>query len=235
MLPEVLLFDVFGTVVDWRGSVAREVKQAAETRGAALDPFAFADAWRSLYQPSMEEVRSGRRGWTILDDLHRESLDKLLAQFGVAELFDEPARRDLNKAWRRLDPWPEVGPALSRLKQRYFIAPCSNGNIALIARMARRAALPWDAILGAEPARAYKPQPEAYLRSATMADAPPEACMMVAAHNEDLEAAAAAGLQTAFVLRATEHGPGQSKDLAPTGAWTINARDFDDLADQLNA
>ncbi len=235
MRPKALLFDVFGTVVDWRGSVIREVAAAASRAGARLDAAAFADAWRALYQPSMEEVRRGRRGWTILDDLHRESLDRLLAEFGVAEAFDEPARADLNKAWRRLDPWPDAVGGLARLKAEFVIAPCSNGNIALIAQMAKRAGLPWDAILGAEPARAYKPLPEAYLRSAAMADAAPEETMMVAAHNDDLAAAQAVGLMTAFVPRPTEHGPGQTKALAPTGHWTVVATDFKDLAAKLGA
>ena len=235
MRPEALLFDVFGTVVDWRSSIIREVSAAAEAQGATLDATAFADAWRALYQPSMEEVRSGQRQWVSLDALHRESLDKLLAEFGVSGAFDETARAELNSAWRRLDPWPDAVPGLTRLKQSFFIAPCSNGNIALIAQMAKRAGIPWDAVLGAEPARTYKPRPEAYLRSAAMADAAPERTMMVAAHNDDLAAAKALGLQTAFIPRLTEHGPNQSTDLGPTGEWTLVAQDLQDLAAQLGA
>lgn len=233
MRPKALLFDVFGTVVDWRGSMIREIATAAAAVNAKLDAAAFADAWRALYQPSMEAVRSGGRPWAILDQLHRESLDALLLEFGVAAAFDARARVDLNDAWRRLDPWPDVLSGLTRLKAAFFIAPCSNGNIALIAQMAKRAGLPWDAVLGAEPARAYKPLPEAYLRSAAMADAAPEETMMVAAHNDDLAAARAVGLQTAFIARPTEHGPGQTTDLAPTETWTHIASDFGALATQL--
>lgn len=233
--PQALLFDTFGTIVDWRSAIIREVADAARSASVAIDAAAFADAWRGLYQPAMEAVRSGRRAWTILDELHRESLDQLLTRFGVSDAFDAPAREHLNKAWRRLDPWPDARPALIRLKQQFFIAPCSNGNVALLAQMAKRADLPWDAILGAETARAYKPLPDAYLSACAMADAPPEACMMVAAHNDDLAAASTLGLQTAFLPRPTEYGPHQNTDLAPTGAWTIIARDLEDLADQLGA
>ena len=231
-----LLFDVFGTVVDWRSGVVREVRRAAERVGATLDPEAFADAWRAAYQPQMETVRSGARGWTILDALHRESLDRLLGEHGVDARFDEAARASLNRAaWRRLDPWPDALPGLLRLKARFFIAPCSNGNVSLLADMAKRAGLPWDAILGAEPSRAYKPQAEAYLRSAAMAGATPEATMMVAAHNDDLAAAQRFGLKTAFIPRPAEHGPGQTSDLAPSGDWDVVAADFEALADALGA
>lgn len=229
--PEALLFDVFGTVVDWRTSVARE---ASAIFGAGLDAPAFADAWRARYQPAMEAVRSGRREWTILDVLHRENLQQVLAQFGLAD--PGPARLDeLNRAWHRLDPWPDAVAGLARLKRRYIIAPHSNGNIALLVNMAKRAGLAWDLILGAEVVRAYKPLPESYTRAATALARAPGQCMMVAAHNGDLQAAQAQGMQTAFVPRPREHGPQQTGDLAPAGEWTVIAEDFEDLAAQLGA
>lgn len=232
--PKAILFDVFGTCVDWRSGVARDVALAAAAAGVAVDAFAFADAWRARYQPSMEEVRSGRRPWTILDVLHRESLDALLPKFGLGRL-DEAARADLTRAWHRLDPWPDVVPGLARLKRRFIISPLSNGNVALLTNMAKRAGIPWDLILGAETSRAYKPQPAAYLNAAAMLGLAPHEVMLGAAHNGDLAAARAAGLQTAFVPRPTEHGAGQREDLAPTQAWEVVAADFNDLAARLGA
>lgn len=228
--PQALLFDVFGTVVDWRSSVARE---AAAILPAGLDAGAFADAWRTRYQPAMEAVRSGRRAWTILDVLHYENLQAVLHDLGV----DLPAARlaDLNAAWHRLDPWPDSVAGLQRLKQRFIIAPHSNGNIALLVDMAKRAALPWDVILGAEVVRAYKPLPESYARAVAALGRKPEQCMMVAAHNSDLQAAQAQGMLTAFVPRPREHGDGQRTDLTATGEWNIVAEDLDDLAAQLGA
>ncbi|MFN3447651.1 MAG: haloacid dehalogenase type II [Roseococcus sp.] len=235
--PEALVFDVFGTVVDWRSGVARALAPFLAAHGRPdLDPFALADAWRRRYQPAMEEVRSGRRPFTRLDVLHRENLELVLRDHGL-----DPARMaeadldDLNRAWHRLDPWPDVLLGLHRLKRRFFIAPLSNGNILLLANMAKRAGLPWDAILGAEPVRAYKPQPEAYLRTADILALPPGRVCLVAAHNGDLAAARAAGLATAFIPRPTEHGPGQTIDLAPEQGWDWVAEDFLDLAAQLGA
>lgn len=232
---QALLFDVFGTCVDWRTGVIREVAAAAATAGVALDAAAFADAWRGLYQPGMEAVRQGRRPWTILDQLHRESLDLLLSEFGVDDAFDLDARAALTRAWWRLDPWPDVVPGLTRLKARRFVAPCSNGNVALIANMAKRAGLPWDLVLGAEVAGAYKPQKEAYQRSAMLLGLAPEQCLFVAAHNDDLFAARYVGMPCVFVARPTEHGPGQTTDLQPIAGWDLVASDFGDLADQLGA
>jgi 2-haloacid dehalogenase len=229
---KALLFDVFGTCVDWRSGVTREVAAAAKRAGATVDAAAFADAWRKLYQPSMEKVRSGARPWTILDVLHRESLDTLLPQFGLAGL-DEAARAELNRAWHRLDPWPDTVAGLTRLKSRFIIAPLSNGNIALLTNMAKRVGLPWDLILCAETSRAYKPLPASYLNAVTMLGLEPGQVMMVAAHNDDLAAARAQGLKTAFVARPTEYGPGQTKDIAPTSDWDIVASDFNDLAGRL--
>jgi 2-haloacid dehalogenase len=231
--PKALVFDVFGTCVDWRSSIAREGEALGRRLGATgVDWLAFADAWRARYQPQMETVRNGQRPWTTLDVLHREALDTVLPAFGLDEV-SEADRDDLTRAWHRLDPWPDVVEGLTRLKSRYIIAPNSNGNIALLVNMAKRAGLPWDAILWAEIARAYKPWPEVYLRCAAALALEPAAVMMVAAHNSDLLAAAQCGLQTAFVPRPTEYGPGQTSDLFPEGDFDLVARDFVDLANQL--
>jgi 2-haloacid dehalogenase len=229
------LFDVFGTVVDWRSSVSRDLAAFAASRGLPpLDWLEFAVEWRKLYQPSMEEVRSGRRPFTVLDELHRESLVVLLARYRLAGL-PEADIDHMNRAWHRLDPWPDVLEGLARLKRKRIIAPCSNGNIALMVNLARRAGLPWDCILGAETARAYKPMPEAYLASCRQLGLPPSQVMMVAAHNGDLRAAKAQGLATAFVPRPLEHGPGQTTDLAADPACVdVPARDFVDLAAKLD-
>src|SRR3954447_13646335 len=230
------LFDVFGTVVDWRTSVTREISIVFKEKNVSgVDPLEFAVEWRKLYQPSMDEVRSGRRPWTILDELHRESLLKLLERYGVRGL-SEPEIDDLNRAWHRLDPWPDVVEGLTRLKRKLIIAPCSNGNIALMVNLAKRAGLPWDCILGAEPARAYKPMPEAYLASCRQLGLAPKNVLMVAAHNNDLKAAKGQGLATAFVARPKEHGAGQATDLRPdTGCVDIAAKDFVELARELGA
>jgi 2-haloacid dehalogenase len=233
--PRALVFDVFGTCVDWRPSIAREGAAFGRKLGVTgVDWLAFADAWRGKYQPQMETVRSGQRPWTTLDVLHREALDRLLPAFGLSEL-SEADRDELTRAWHRLDPWPDVVEGLTRLKSHYIIAPNSNGHIALLVNMAKRASLPWDAILGAEIARAYKPDPQVYLRCAEALGLAPSAVMMVAAHNGDLVAAAGCGLQTAFVPRPTEYGPDQTSDLAPEHEFDLIATDFIDLADQLES
>lgn len=230
---KALVFDVFGTVVDWRTGVAREFATFLPAMGRAeLDPFALADSWRALYQPGMEECRSGRRPWTRLDVLHRESLEKVLATHGITGA-SEGDLDHLNRAWHRLDPWPDVILGLTRMKRKYFLAPLSNGNIALMANMAKRAMIPWDAILGAEPAQAYKPQPEAYLRTAEILALKPSEVCLVAAHNGDLRAARKAGLATAFVPRPSEHGEGQTKDLGAEDPWDWVGQDFVDLAAKL--
>ena len=229
---QALLFDVFGTVVDWRGSLIADLTAFGAGKGVTANWEAIVDEWRALYQPGMEAVRSGKRPWTILDVLHRESLDALLPKFGLGAL-DEPARQDLNRAWHRLDPWPDVVPGLTRLKRRFIISPLSNGNVALLANMAKRADIPWDLILGAETSGAYKPLPRAYLIAAAMLGLEPGEVMLAAAHNDDLRAARAVGLRTGFVPRVLEHGAGQKKDLAPSEAWDVVAQDFGDLASQL--
>ena len=228
------LFDVFGTVVDWRSSVSRDLAGFARQKGiSGIDWLEFAVEWRRLYQPSMEEVRSGRRAWTILDVLHRESLVKLTERYRIEGLSEADVDH-MSRAWHRLDPWPDVPEGLARLKRRRIIAPCSNGNIALMVNMAKRAGLPWDCILGAETARAYKPMPEAYLASCRHLGLAPAAVMMVAAHNGDLKAAKAQGLATAFVARPTEHGPGQTSNLAPDSSCVdVAAADFIELAEWL--
>ncbi len=232
---KALVFDVFGTVVDWRTSVARQAAVLAKAKGVDLDPVAFAEAWRGRYQPQLETVRSGKRAWTILDVLHRESLVALLPEFGLQGKLSEPEIDDFNRAWHRLDPWPDAVSGLTRLKRKFIIGPQSNGNIAIMVNMAKRAGLPWDVILGAEVVRNYKPVPQSYTDAARILDLPPAQVMMVAAHNNDLAAAQKQGLSTAFVPRPTEKGPGQTTDLTATGSWDIVARDFNDLADQLGA
>lgn len=229
---KALMFDVFGTVVDWRGSCIRELSAFGAARGIDLDWAQFADDWRGLYQPSMEEVRSGRRPWTILDVLHRESLMVLLQRHGIQNLAPHEIDH-LVTIWHRLDPWPDVIEGLLRLKRRYIIGTLSNGNIGLMARMAKRAGLPWDVILGAEVARAYKPMPECYARNASALNLAPHEVMLVAAHNNDLAAAAKVGLRTGFVLRRNEHGPDQSTDMAASDAWDVISDSFIGVADAM--
>jgi 2-haloacid dehalogenase len=239
MLNDVraLVFDVFGTVVDWRSGVAREAAAFLSRHGAAdADPGAFADAWRRRYYPSMLEVISGRRPFVRLDVLHRENLDEALREFGIdPESIDPAALDELNLAWHRLDPWPDAVPGLVRLKTQFIIAPLSNGNIALMIGIAKRAGIPWDAILGAEVAQAYKPSPQAYLRTAEVLALRPEQVCLVAAHNADLAAARDCGLRTVFVPRPLENGPAQASDPEPAQDWDIVAPDFGALADRLGA
>lgn len=225
MTVRALVFDVFGTVVDWRSGVARAFAAFPPTRH--LDAFALADQWRARYQPAMEEVRSGRRDFAKLDTLHRENLELVLRDCGAALAGVSDFDLDeLNRAWHRLDPWPDVVLGLHRMRRRFFLAPLSNGNIVLLANMAKRAGLPWDAVLGAEAARAYKPTPEAYLNTCAILGLRPEEVCLVAAHNGDLAAARRCGLKTAFVPRPAEHGPGQTTDLAPAETWDWVAQDF---------
>ena len=207
---KALVFDVFGTLVDWRGGIAREARQTFDALGLDVDAERFADAWRAEYQPAMEEVRSGRLPFCKLDVLHRRNLDAVLRGFGL-DRVDEPTRVRLNLAWHRLDAWPDAAPGLARLRRRFRIAPCSNGNISLMVDLARRNGFPWDAILGAELARDYKPQPVVYRSAADAFDCSPGEVAMVAAHSSDLAAAAAAGLRTAFIARPDEHGPGRGE------------------------
>jgi len=227
-----LTFDVFGTVVDWRGSLVREGEALGQRKGVSVDWGSFADAWRGQYQPALAEVREGRQPWTHLDDLHRRSLDRLLPDFGLAGL-DEAERTDLNLAWHRLDPWPDAVAGLTRLKRRFILATLSNGNIRLLVDMAKRAGLPWDAILGAEVARAYKPLPAAYLTTADLLGLAPAQCLMVAAHYSDLVAAQRLGFKTCYVWRRSEFGPRPKDDLPGTHGLDLVVEDFEDLADRL--
>ena len=226
--PRVLAFDIFGTVVDWHGGIAREVQALRP----AVDGHAFALAWRAGYQPAMRRVMSGELGWTLIDDLHRLILNGLLAQFGLQDLR-EAELQHLNKAWHRLDPWPDVVQGLTRLKSRHMICTLSNGNIGLLADMAKRGGLPWDCILSAEVFRAYKPDPATYLGVANVFDVAPSEVMLVAAHQDDLAAARACGLQTAYIERPAEFGAEKPKDVSPCPANTRHARDFGALAAQL--
>ncbi len=227
-----LLFDVFGTLVDWRTGVAREARAILSPLGVQADWLAFADAWRGRYQPAMEEVRAGRLPFSKLDALHRRNLDIVLADLGL-ERVDEATRASLNLAWHRLDAWPDVVPGLERLHRKLLLAPCSNGNISIMANLARRNRFPWDAILGAEIARDYKPKPVVYLASAAAFDCAPEEAMMVAAHSYDLASAAACGLRTAFVARPDEAGPGTG-ETRPKGAVDFAVASLVELADALS-
>ncbi len=237
MKPELaavkaLAFDVFGTVVDWRGSIAREVRTLAKDQGLRVNAAKFSDAWRAGYRPAMNRVASGELPWTKIDDLHRIILDEVLARFKITALT-EAEKTHLNFAWHRLKPWPDAVRGLKRLKKRFTIATLSNGNVALLNNMAKHAGLPWDLILSAEIFHHYKPAPEAYLGAADILGLKPGEVMMVAAHKDDLRHAAQQGLKTALVLRPLEYGKGKHPDLSPEPAFDINARDFNDLADQL--
>jgi 2-haloacid dehalogenase len=231
---KALTFDVFGTVVDWRTSVVAELTNFGERHALEADWVAFADSWRGLYQPAMTRVRNGERDWTILDDLHRESLETLLEQFNIAGLLAEDIDH-LNRAWHRLDPWSDVLPGMTRLKREFILATLSNGNVALLVNMAKRAGLPWDAILGAELTRTYKRLPEAYLGTARFLGLEPTQCLMVAAHNDDLVAASKLGFGTAFVARPTEYGPSQTQDVKAQHKFNYVVDSFEELADMLGA
>jgi len=227
-----LVFDVFGTVVDWRSGVARDAAIFLREHGEGnVDPVTFSDAWRRRYWPSMEEVRGGRRPFTRLDVLHRESLEAVLVEFGIDPAsVPSSALDELNLAWHRLDPWPDAIAGIARLRTGYIVAPLSNGNIILMLDIAKRAGIAWDAILGAEVVQAYKPAPESYLRTAEVLAMRPSELCLVAAHNSDLAAARACGLRTAFVARPTEHGPGQTTDLRPEQGWDLVADNLTALA-----
>ncbi len=229
---KALVFDVFGTVVDWRGSCIRELTSFGNARALKRDWDQFADDWRGLYQPSMEEVRSGRRPYTVLDVLHRESLEKLLDKYEIKGLAEQDIQH-LVTIWHRLQPWPDVVEGLTRLKRRYIIGTCSNANIGLAVRMAKHSGLPWDTIVGAEVARAYKPTAQAYLGTAAALNLEPHEVMLVAAHNSDLAAAAKTGFRTAFVARPDEYGPKKKADVADNHNWDISTDSFNGVADAM--
>ncbi|MDP2250538.1 MAG: haloacid dehalogenase type II [Hydrogenophaga sp.] len=226
--PSILSFDIFGTVVDWHGSIQREVAALYPQ----VDADAFALAWRSGYQPAMQRVRSGELGWTLIDDLHRMILDELLPKFGMTNLT-EAQKQHLNKVWHRLDPWPDTVAGLTRLKAKHTLCSLSNGNIGLLTNMAKRAGLPWDCVLSAEVFRAYKPDPATYLGVARVFDVAPSDVMLVAAHQDDLAAARACGLRTAYIERPLEFGAKHPKDVSPDAANSFHAKSLVHLAEQL--
>jgi 2-haloacid dehalogenase len=231
--PGALVFDVFGTVVDWRSTIVAEGTARGARLGMFVDWAAFADAWRAGYAPAMDEVRHGRLPWTTIDGLHRRILDRLLAERGI--VLDEAEASEFNRVWHRLDPWPDSVAGLTRLKSKFPIATLSNGNVRLLLDMARHGGLPWDTIFSAELFGHYKPDPEAYLGACRLFDLPPDQVLMVAAHPSDLRGARAAGLRTAYVPRPLERGPGGPLEPWTEGEFDLVASDFVDLARQLGA
>ena len=231
---KALTFDVFGTVVDWYGSIIREGQLLAAKKGYDVDWAAFTLSWRAGYGPAMNKVRSGEMPWTKIDDLHRMILDELVEEYGLTGM-SEPELVHFNEAWHRLSPWPDTVSGLNKLKTKYVITTLSNGNVSLLTHMAKNGGLPWDAILSAELSGHYKPDPEAYLKAADLLSLKPEQVMMVAAHPGDLRAAARTGLKTAYVIRPLERGPGRPVNRNPDGEFDYTAEDFNDLARQLGA
>lgn len=231
---KALTFDVFGTVVDWRGSIIREGQLLAAKKGYDVDWAQFADDWRSGYGPAMNRVRNGELPWTKIDDLHRMILDELVEEYDLGGMT-EAELVHFNEAWHRLSPWPDTVAGLNKLKTKYVITTLSNGNVSLLTHMAKNGGLPWDAILSAELSGHYKPDPEAYLKAADLLSLRPEQVMMVAAHPGDLRAAARTGLKTAYVIRPLERGPGRPVNRNPEGEFDYTAEDFNDLARQLGA
>jgi len=223
------LFDVFGTIVDWRTGVASVVADRFEKKGIDFDPEQFADLWRGKYQPAMERIRSGNRGYVPLDILHRENLDELLRDTQLDHQFSNTEKSDFNRAWEQLPPWPDSVEGLRAIKEKAIIAPCSNGSISLMTGLARYGNLPWDCILGAEIAQNYKPHADAYLKSVAALQLDPAEVVMVAAHNDDLIAARNCGLGTAFIPRPTEYGPEQEKDLSPSENWNFIVKSIAEL------
>ncbi|MEM7008818.1 MAG: haloacid dehalogenase type II [Thermodesulfobacteriota bacterium] len=229
---KALTFDVFGTVVDYRSSIIAELKELGNTKGIDADWEAFADNWRGGYAPAMDQVRAGELPWKSIDDLHRMVLDRLLEEFGIE--LNERERVHLNKAWHRLSPWPDSVDGLVRLKHKFVLVTLSNGNISLLANMAKYAKLPWDVILSSELARHYKPDKEVYITAADLLDLQHEEIMMVAAHRYDLDAAGELGFRTAYVSRPLEFGPDGLTDEAHDMRYDIIAQDMNDLAQKLN-
>ena len=230
--PVAIVFDTFGSVVDWRSGLIADLTEFARTRSVSADWAALVDAWRAAYHPSMDRVRRGELPWTRLDDLHRASLDRLIAQYGITG-FSEEDLVHINKGWHRLHPWPDSIPGLTRLKTRFIIGPLSNGNVSLLLNMAKFAGIPWDMIFGSDLFQHFKPDPETYLGVVRMLDLRPDQVMMAAAHNGDLAAARACGLQTAFFPRPTEYGPHQARDLRAEQDWDVVAEDILDMAAKL--
>jgi 2-haloacid dehalogenase len=227
--PKAVLFDVFGTLVDWRTSLIEELSAFGAQRGIAGDWTSLVDAWRGKYAPSMDRVRRGEQGWTKLDDLHRAGLNALCAQFGLDALTEDD-RRWIALGWHRLRPWPDTAPGLTRLKRVAIIGPLSNANLSLGVDLAKSAGLPWDVTFGSDIFRRYKPDPEVYLGACALLDLRPDQVMLAAAHNYDLAAARALGRQTGFIPRPTEYGPLQTKDFGPEQAWDVVAESVEGLA-----
>lgn len=237
---KAMVFDVFGTVVDWRTSLINDLTRWGGERCISADWTSLVDAWRQAYVPSMDEVRKKpEKDFLKLDVLHRQSLDRLVADFKVTRKGGKPLTEDeltyINLGWHRLVPWPDSVEGLARLKVKYTIAPLSNGNVALLTNMAKHSGLPWDLILSAELFLHYKPDPETYLGAARLLSLEPDEVMMVAAHNNDLAAAQKLGLKTAFVPRVTEYGPLQNRDFKAEGDWDVVAEDFNSLAAAMGA
>jgi 2-haloacid dehalogenase len=233
-LPSAVVFDIFGSVVDWRSSLIADLTAYGAKRGIQADWPALVDAWRQAYHPSMQRVRVGELPWTTLDNLHRASLDRLVAEHGIKGLTEDDLHH-INLGWHRLLPWPDSVAGLTRLKRRFIIGPLSNGNVALLTKMAKFAGLPWDVVFGSDLFGHFKPDPETYLGVGKLLDLPPGQVMLAAAHNSDLAAAQKQGLMTAFFPRPTEYGPLQRLDYKAEGAWDYVATDIEDLASQLGA
>ena len=231
-MPVAIVFDTFGSVVDWRTSLIEELTTFGADRGIEADWTRLVDAWRAAYQPSMQRVRVGEVPWTTLDVLHRSSLDRLVEEFGIRGLT-EADMAHINRGWHRLKPWPDSVPGLMRLKSRFIIGPLSNGNVSLLLNMAKNAGIPWDMIFGSDLFQHFKPDPETYLGVARLLDLQPGQVMMAAAHNGDLAKARACGLMTAFFARPTEYGQHQARDTAADQDWDVVARDINDMASQL--
>jgi 2-haloacid dehalogenase len=227
-----IVFDTFGTIVDWRGSLISSLRAFGIEHGLEAPWEKLADRWRAAYQPNLDRVRRGDLQWTLLDDLHRAALVELLPEFGIAPL-PETDLRFLTSCWHRLSPWPDAVVGLRRLRERYIIGPLSNGNLSLLVNLAKFGGLPWDVIFGADLFRHYKPDPETYLGVCALLGLRPEEVMMAAAHNYDLAAAKELGLRTAFIPRPLEHGAGQTSDLSAAQPWDVIATDLIDLADKL--
>lgn len=230
---KALLFDVFGTVVDWRGSITKEMQRFGEAQQIDQNWEQFALDWRALYQPAMEQIRSGDRGYVKLDQLHKENLQQLVHQYGL-EGFSDAQLDNINRVWHRLQPWADTLPGMNRLRKNYILASLSNGNVSLMVNMAKYSSIPWDMILGSETAQGYKPQNKVYTHSAQMLGLAPEQCMMVAAHNDDLYAARALGFKTAYINRPYEYGAAQKNDLKAEAEWDIVGEYMTDIADSLN-
>lgn len=234
MSVRALVFDVFGTVVDWRSSIIEQFRAFGRERGITVDWAAFVDDWKSCYRPGMDAVREGKRAWTNVDGIYREKLDTLLGEYGITGLSEADTIR-LNRTWHWCRPWPDVVAGLTRLKARYVLSTLSNGDVACLVNMAKQVGLPWDCILCAEIFRHYKPDPEVYRSAIELLGWEPEEIMLVAAHNYDLRAARSHGMRTAFVPRPLEYGPGQTSDLGPEEDWDIVASDFEELATVMQA